>query len=75
MNTQSCPRAKQNNVEDQAIPPATNARLVWTQEAGSTTEPQRRHEAELQSTHVRKSKSASLRTSGLLQTCCVSYWP
>lgn len=55
---------------------AANARLIWAQEAGSTREAQRRHQAELYSVHMCANlRVLSLRASGLLQTRCISYGP
>lgn len=59
MNSKRCQGAKQRNVGDKPYLPALNARLLWAQEAGSNTEPQRR-----QHTHM-----LSPGIAGLLWTC------
>lgn len=75
MNTKNCPGAKQSKAGDQAIPPSYKRRA--NQGTGSRQHHRTTKEAlgwATFCTHVCKFKGASLRTSGLLQTCCISYW-
>lgn len=75
MNTKSCPGAKQSKAGDQAIHPS------YKRKANQGTGSRQHHRTTKEAldwatfcTHICKLKGASLRTSGLLQTCCISYW-
>lgn len=75
MNTKSCPGV-QVTQETKLFLPVINARLFWAQEAGGTIEHQWSTRMScIWYTYICKSKSASLGTSGLPQTCCISYCP